>query len=88
MVGIRFISAEKRQVRLGWEGGRSPRYEYAIRVRPLIRILPVVLCQNGLVGAMMGDGDDDDVDDDVGDNVLSCHGRNNCSSPTLLPFRR
>ena len=30
---------------------------------------------------------DDDVDD-VGDDVLSCHGRYYCLSPTLLPTRR
>ena len=47
--------------------------------RPRVRVfrvgheyaLLVVLCQNVLVGPMMGD---DDVDD-VGDDVLSCPGR-------------
>ena len=44
----------------------------------------VVLLQNCLVVRQMGD---DDVDD-VGDDVLSCHGRYYCFSPTLLPTRR
>ena len=43
------------------------------RVGPEYALL-VVLCQNVLVGPMMGD---DDVDD-VGDDVLSCHGRYYC----------
>ena len=30
----------------------------------------------------------DDGVDDVGDDVLSCHGRYYCLSPTLLPTRR
>ena len=54
-----------------------------VRVGPEYALL-VVLCQNVLVGPMMGD---DDVDD-VGDDVLSCHGRYYCLSPTLLPTRR
>ena len=41
-----------------------------VRVGPEYALL-VVLCQNVLVGPMMGD---DDVDD-VGDDVLSCPGR-------------
>ena len=44
----------------------------------------VVLCQNVLVGPMMGD----DGVDDVGHDVLSCPGRYYCFSPTLLPTRR
>ena len=60
--------------------------------RPRVRVfrvgheyaLLVVLCQNVLVGPMMGD---DDVDD-VGDDVLSCPGSYYCFSPTLLPTRR
>ena len=60
--------------------------------RPRVRVfrvgheyaLLVVLCQNVLVGPMMGD----DGVDDVGDDVLSCPGRYYCFSPTLLPSRR
>ena len=60
--------------------------------RPRVRVfrvgheyaLLVVLCQNVLVGPMMGD---DDVDD-VGDDVLSCPGSYYRFSPTLLPTRR
>ena len=60
--------------------------------RPQVRVfrvgheyaLLVVLCQNVLVGPMMGD---DDVDD-VGDDVLSCPGSYYRFSPTLLPTRR
>ena len=53
------------------------------RVGPEYALL-VVLCQNVLVGSMMGD---DDVDD-VGDDVLSCPGSYYRFSPTLLPTRR
>ena len=60
--------------------------------RPRVRVfrvgheyaLLVVLCQNVLVGPMMGV---DDVDD-IGDDVLSCPGSYYCFSPTLLPTRR
>ena len=58
------------------------------RVRPSIRILLVVLLQNGLVTPILDDDDDDDVGDDVYDDSLSCHGPHLCVSPTLLPSRR